>query len=191
VEAGPFGCPAFALSGGHQGGAIRNDNQQKGADVALLKPDFVLLVSCVDRKGLVAAIATSISAQDCNIVESAQFDDAVTGRFFMRVAFTAPPGMTVERFDEAFLSVGSAYGIDWKVFDLSVKVRALVMVSKGGHCLNDLLYRTATRYLPMEVTSVVSNHTTWQRRVEHEASRSTTCRSRPRPRPSRKPACWP
>ncbi|NMN06523.1 MULTISPECIES: formyltetrahydrofolate deformylase [unclassified Novosphingobium] len=136
--------------------------------MALLKPDFVLLVSCLDRKGLVAAIATSISAQDCNIVESAQFDDAVTGRFFMRVAFTAPAGMTVEKFNEAFLSVGSAYGIDWKVFDLSVKVRAIVMVSKGGHCLNDLLYRTATRYLPMEVTSVVSNHTTWQRRVEHE-----------------------
>jgi formyltetrahydrofolate deformylase len=136
--------------------------------VALLKPDFVLLVSCVDRKGLVAAIATSIAAQDCNIVESAQFDDAVTGRFFMRVAFTAPETMTTDRFNEAFLSVGAAYDIEWNVFDLKVKTRAIVMVSKGGHCLNDLLYRTATRYLPMEVTSVVSNHLTWQRRVEHE-----------------------
>lgn len=122
--------------------------------MALLKPDFVLLVSC-------EAIEVAIAA-------SAQFDDAVTGRFFMRVAFTAPEGMTVERFDAAFLSVGSAYGIEWQVFDLSVKVRALVMVSKGGHCLNDLLYRTATRYLPMDVTSIVSNHTTWQRRAEHE-----------------------
>jgi formyltetrahydrofolate deformylase len=132
------------------------------------RPDFVLLVSCQDRKGLVAAIAGSIAAQDCNIAHSAQFDDAHNGRFFMRVAFKGPEGLTREKFSEAFLSVAAAYNLDWSVHDLRVKQRAMVMVSKGGHCLNDLLYRTATRYLPMEVTSVVSNHTTWQRRVEHE-----------------------
>jgi formyltetrahydrofolate deformylase len=132
------------------------------------RPDFVLLVSCQDRKGLVAAIAGSIAAQDCNIAHSAQFDDAHNGRFFMRVAFKGPDGLTCEKFSEAFLPVASAYNLDWKVHDLRVKQRVLIMVSKGGHCLNDLLYRTATRFLPMEVTSVVSNHTTWQRRVEHE-----------------------
>ncbi|MDR3401569.1 MAG: ACT domain-containing protein, partial [Chthoniobacter sp.] len=132
------------------------------------RPDFVLLVSCQDRKGLVAAIAGSIAAQDCNIAHSAQFDDAHNGRFFMRVAFKGPEGLTREKFGEAFLSVAAAYNLDWSVHDLRVKQRAMIMVSKGGHCLNDLLYRTATRYLPMEVTSVVSNHTTWQRRVEHE-----------------------
>ena len=132
------------------------------------RPDFVLLVSCQDRKGLVAAIAGSIAAQDCNIAHSAQFDDAHNGRFFMRVAFKGPEGLTREKFSEAFLSVAAAYNLDWSVHDLRVKQRAMIMVSKGGHCLNDLLYRTATRYLPMEVTSVVSNHTTWQRRVEHE-----------------------
>ena len=132
------------------------------------RPDFVLLVSCQDRKGLVAAIAGSIAAQDCNIAHSAQFDDAHNGRFFMRVAFKGPEGLTREKFSEAFLSVAAAYNLDWSVHDLRVKQRVLIMVSKGGHCLNDLLYRTATRFLPMEVTSVVSNHTTWQRRVEHE-----------------------
>ncbi|EGD58284.1 formyltetrahydrofolate deformylase [Novosphingobium nitrogenifigens DSM 19370] len=132
------------------------------------KPQFVLLVSCQDRKGIVAAIAGSIAAQDCNIIHNAQFGDVYTGRFFMRVSFAGPEGLTTEKFSEAFLPVGAAYNLDWKVHDLRVKQRALVMVSKGGHCLNDLLYRTATRYLPMEVTSVVSNHKTWQRRVEHE-----------------------
>ncbi|KUR74446.1 formyltetrahydrofolate deformylase [Novosphingobium sp. FSW06-99] len=132
------------------------------------KPDFVLLVSCQDRKGIVAAIAGSIAAQDCNIIHNAQFGDAHSGRFFMRVAFKGPEGLTREAFNAAFLSVGSAYNLDWQVHDLRVKLRALIMVSKGGHCLNDLLYRTATGYLPMEVTSVVSNHQTWQRRVEHE-----------------------
>ena len=132
------------------------------------KPDFVLLVSCQDRKGIVAAIAGSIAAQDCNIIHNAQFGDAHSGRFFMRVAFKGPEGLTREAFNAAFLSVGSAYNLDWQVHDVRVKLRALIMVSKGGHCLNDLLYRTATGYLPMEVTSVVSNHQTWQRRVEHE-----------------------
>jgi len=132
------------------------------------KPDFVLLVACQDRKGIVAAVAGSIAAQDCNIMHNAQFGDADSGRFFMRVAFTAPAGMTRDSFNAAFLSVGSAYNLDWQIHDLRVKQRALIMVSKGGHCLNDLLYRTATGYLPMDVTSVVSNHLTWQRRVEHE-----------------------
>jgi formyltetrahydrofolate deformylase len=132
------------------------------------KPDFVLLVACQDRKGLVAAIAGSIAAQDCNIIHNAQFGDLATGRFFMRISFVGAEGMTRDRFCEAFLPVAAAYNLDWQVHDLRTKLRALVMVSKGGHCLNDLLYRTATGYLPMEVTSVVSNHTTWQRRVEHE-----------------------
>ena len=134
----------------------------------MTKPDFVLLVSCVDRKGIVAAVANSIAAQDCNIVHSAQFGDAESGRFFMRVTFAAPRGMTTESFGRGFLPVAAAFGLEWQVHDLAVKQRALVMVSRGGHCLNDLLYRTATGYLPMEVTSVVSNHEVWRRRVEHE-----------------------
>ena len=136
--------------------------------MALIKPDFVLLVSCADRKGIVAAIANSIAAQDCNIVENSQYGYAGTDRFFMRVSFAAPEDVTVPRFSEAFLPVAAAYRLDWRVFDLKVKPRVLIMVSQGGHCLNDLLYRTATGYLPMTVTSIVSNHLTWQRRVEHE-----------------------
>ncbi|MFT3977051.1 MAG: formyltetrahydrofolate deformylase [Sphingomonas bacterium] len=134
----------------------------------MAKPDFVLLVSCVDRKGIVAAVANSIASQDCNIVDSAQFGDAESGRFFMRVTFAGPAGMTTESFGRGFLPVAAAFDLEWRVHDLAVKQRALVMVSRGGHCLNDLLYRTATGYLPMEVTSVVSNHEIWRRRVEHE-----------------------
>ncbi|HZU64817.1 MAG TPA: formyltetrahydrofolate deformylase [Novosphingobium sp.] len=136
--------------------------------MALIKPDFVLLVSCVDRKGIVAAIANSIAAQDCNIVENSQFGDAETGRFFMRVAIAAPKSVSVDSFKAAFLPVASAYHLDWQVHDLHVKQRAIIMVSKGGHCLNDLIYRTATGFLPMEITSIVSNHMTWARRAEHE-----------------------
>ena len=130
--------------------------------------DFVLLIVCEDRKGIVAAVANSIASQDCNILESSQFGDEGSGRFFMRVAITCPPEMTSDSFDAAFMPVATAFRLDWRIHDLRKKLRAMIMVSQGGHCLNDLLYRTSTNRLPMEVTSVVSNHLTWQRRAEHE-----------------------
>jgi formyltetrahydrofolate deformylase len=130
--------------------------------------DFVLLIASEDRKGIVAAVANSIASQDCNIVENSQFGDAYTGRHFMRVAMAAPPGMTIESFTQAFTPVATAYRLDWRFCDLRQKLRAMIMVSQGGHCLNDLLYRTSVGRLPMEITSIVSNHTTWQRRADHE-----------------------
>ncbi len=130
--------------------------------------EFVLLVASDDRKGIVAAVSNSILSQDCNIVESAQFNERSTGRFFMRTAFAVPAAMTRESFSEAFLSVATAFRLDWQVHDLSQKTRAMIMVSRGGHCLNDLLYRTSTGHLPMDVASIVSNHTTWQGRANHE-----------------------
>jgi len=134
-----------------------------------LKPrEFVLLVACEDRKGLVAAIASSIAVQDGNILQSAQFDDTGNGQFFMRVLFTVPQGTSIASFSRAFLPVATAHRLVWRVHDTAVKPRALVMVSQGGHCLNDLIYRTKTGFLPMEITSIVSNHTTWARRAAHE-----------------------
>jgi len=130
--------------------------------------DFVLLIVCDDRKGIVAAVANSIASQDCNIVESSQYGDEATGRFFMRIAITCPAGSTKEGFEAAFLPVATAFQLEWRIHDLRKKLRAMIMVSQGGHCLNDLLYRTATKRLPMEITSVVSNHQNWQRRAEHE-----------------------
>lgn len=132
------------------------------------KADFVLLIVCDDRKGIVAGVANSIASQDCNIVESSQYCDESSGRFFMRIAISCSPSMTVESFNEAFMPVATAFRLDWRIHDLSKKLRAMIMVSQGGHCLNDLLYRTSTNRLPMEVTSIVSNHQNWQRRAEHE-----------------------
>ena len=136
--------------------------------MSINEANYVLLISCEDRKGIVAAVANSIASQDCNIVESSQFGDSPTGQFFMRIALAVPEGLTIDRFTQAFTPVATAYRLDWQVRDLKCKLRAMIMVSQGGHCLNDLLYRTSTGRLPMEVTSIVSNHTTWQRRAEHE-----------------------
>ena len=130
--------------------------------------DFVLVIACEDRKGIVAAVANSIASQDCNIVESSQYGDENSGRFFMRVAITCANGMTTKSFTDAFMPVATAFRLEWRIHDLRKKLRAMIMVSQGGHCLNDLLYRTSTNRLPMHVTSIVSNHLNWQRRAEHE-----------------------
>jgi formyltetrahydrofolate deformylase len=130
--------------------------------------DFVLLIMCEDRKGIVAAVANSIASQNCNIVESSQYSDENTGRFFMRIAVSCTPETTIESFGAAFMPVATAFLLEWRIHDLRKKLRAMIMVSQGGHCLNDLLYRTSTNRLPMEVTSIVSNHLNWQRRAEHE-----------------------
>ena len=127
---------------------------------------FVLTLSCGDRRGIVAAVANSIASQDCNIVESAQYGDAQTRRFFMRVAFSAPASVTAETFASGFLPVATGFGFTWQVHDLAVKPRTLILVSKFGHCLNDLLYRHSIGYLPTELVAVASNHETMRRRVE-------------------------
>ena len=129
---------------------------------------FVLTLSCGFRRGIVAAVANSIASQDCNIVESAQYGDPDSGRFFMRVAFAAPPSVTRESFVSGFTPVATGYGFDWQVHDLAVKPRVMILVSKMGHCLNDLLYRNSIGQLPMELVSVASNHETMRRRVESE-----------------------
>ncbi|HVZ13924.1 MAG TPA: formyltetrahydrofolate deformylase [Bauldia sp.] len=129
---------------------------------------FVLTLSCGDRRGIVAAVANSIASQGCNIVESAQYGDPETERFFMRVSFSAPATMTTDGFAAGFHPVATGFGFDWRVHDLSVRPRVLILVSKFGHCLNDLLYRYSIDHLPMELVAVVSNHETMRRRVEAE-----------------------
>lgn len=130
--------------------------------------DLILTISCADRKGIVGAVGASITAQDCNIVESAQFYDAGSGGFFMRVRFTPPVGHGPEQFSTGFEPVAAAYNMNFQASDVAVKARVILMVSKTGHCLNDLLYRWQVGQLPMELVAVVSNHETWRKRVEAE-----------------------
>ncbi|NVJ93563.1 MAG: formyltetrahydrofolate deformylase [Methylocystaceae bacterium] len=129
---------------------------------------YILNISCVDQKGIVAAEANNISAQDCNIVESGQHFDPKTGMFFMRVAFAPPQSLSVESFKSGFKPVASAYDFNWDVFDSKARTRVMIMVSKLGHCLNDLLYRASIGSLPMDLVCVVSNHETWKKRVEDD-----------------------
>ncbi len=129
---------------------------------------FVLTLSCDDRPGIVAAVATAIAVHDGNIVESAQYGDPESERFFMRVAFSVPQGADAEAYRAAFVPIAERFGFTWALHDLTVKPRVLILVSNFGHCLNDLLYRNAIGVLPMELVAVASNHETMRRRVEGE-----------------------
>lgn len=107
--------------------------------------------------GIVAAVANFLLEHQCNIVESAQFGDPGSRNFFMRVSFDVD-GTTSTQIKQAFAAVAERFAMKWAVYDTAVKPRLLVMVSKFGHCLNDLLYRYRIGALPVEIPAIVSNH---------------------------------
>ncbi|MCZ4612307.1 formyltransferase family protein, partial [Streptomyces sp. Lzd4kr] len=121
--------------------------------------EFVLTLSCPDQAGLVHAVATYLMHHSGNILESRQFDDRLQDRFFMRVHFdVSDPGISLEDLRTGFGAVAQAYGIDWRLHDASTPTRTLIMVSRFGHCLNDLLFRRSTGALNIEIPAIVSNH---------------------------------
>ena len=123
------------------------------------KTQFVLTLSCTDRRGIVASVASFLAEHKCTIRDSQQFGDEDTGRFFMRVQFASEVGaLEPESLRDQFTPVAEEFGLDWSLHDMTARHRLLVMVSKQGHCLNDLLYRARTGTLPAEITAVVSNH---------------------------------
>jgi formyltetrahydrofolate deformylase len=121
--------------------------------------EFVLTLSCPDRSGLVHAVTGFLVGHSGNIQESQQFDDRLQDRFFMRVHFdVSDPGTTLEDLRSGFAPVAEAYRITWQLRNTGTPTRTLIMVSKFGHCLNDLLFRQRTGALGIEVPAIVSNH---------------------------------
>ena len=119
----------------------------------------VLTLSCPDRPGIVHAVAGAIVAAGGNIAESQQYGDRGTGRFFMRVQVVpGEPGGDLTGLRGSFVPVAERFGMSWQLAAADRPVRALVMVSLGGHCLNDLLFRIRAGSLPVEVPAVVGNH---------------------------------
>jgi formyltetrahydrofolate deformylase len=120
---------------------------------------FILKLSCADRPGIVHAVSGFLFERGANILDSAQFGDSRTGDFFMRVHFQqvgGDPGLEALR--ASFDTLAAQFGMRWEVHDASVKPRVVIMVSKIGHCLNDLLFRYRTGQLPIEIPAIISNH---------------------------------
>jgi len=125
-------------------------------------PQHVLTLSCPNRPGIVAAVASLIAAGGGDILEAQQFDDAEAtgagaprGRFFMRVVLAHPAAGGLR---DGLPALASRFGMDWSLRDRAAPRRVLLMASRFDHCLVDLLYRQRIGELPMTVTAVVSNH---------------------------------
>ncbi|QLE73524.1 formyltetrahydrofolate deformylase [Streptomyces rectiverticillatus] len=137
-----------------------NASQSPAAEGAPAQPEqYVLTLSCPDKQGIVHAVSSYLFMTGCNIEDSQQFGDRDTGLFFMRVHFGAEAPVTVEKLRASFAAIGDSFHMDWQIHRADEKMRIVLMVSKFGHCLNDLLFRSRIGALPVEIAAVVSNHT--------------------------------
>jgi formyltetrahydrofolate deformylase len=127
---------------------------------------YVLTLACPDKQGIVHAVSSYLFMTGCNIEDSQQFGDHDTGLFFMRVHFSAEPPVTVDKLRASFAAIGDSFHMDWQLNRADEKMRIVLMVSKFGHCLNDLLFRARIGALPVEIAAVVSNHTDFAELVE-------------------------
>ncbi len=127
---------------------------------------YILRLSCDDKPGIVAAVATTLRDNHCNIEESSQFHDPNSNRFYMRVVFTPLENNALQEFQEAFKNIAKEFSLDWHICDFTAKLKTMIMVSQHDHCLHDLLYRQRTGQLPIEITGVISNHSVTRDMVE-------------------------
>jgi formyltetrahydrofolate deformylase len=126
---------------------------------------IILTASCPVRPGIVAAISTFLAEQGCNIHDSSQFSDIANDRFFMRLSFESESGVTRAALNEGFAGTAASFGMDYAFHDPSEKMKVVIMVSRFGHCLNDLLYRWRIGALPIDIVAVISNHMDYQKVV--------------------------
>jgi formyltetrahydrofolate deformylase len=119
--------------------------------------EFVLTLSCPNRPGIVAAVANALFDRGGDIIDAQQFDDALSGRFFMRVGFGAKPE-AAPPIEAALHDLAARFDMRWTQRDRSRRQRVMLLVSKFDHCLVDLLYRWRLGELAMEPVGIVANH---------------------------------
>ena len=121
--------------------------------------EYILTLSCPDSPGLVYEVAAFLMRFGANIMSNQQLDDRRTGRFFMRVQFDFVGVVpSVDELSTAFAEVAERKGMTFELVDSATPTRTLIMVSRFGHCLNDLLYRYRMGTLNIEIPVIVSNH---------------------------------
>ena len=122
-------------------------------------PEYILTLSCLDQRGIVHRVSGFLTEHGCNIIDSAQFGDPKSKLFFMRVHFAledSDVGDALLR--DEFAALCRQMGMQGELHDARAKPRVMLMVSKIGHCLNDLLFRYRSGLLPVEIPAIVSNH---------------------------------
>ncbi|MFM9425775.1 formyltetrahydrofolate deformylase [Variovorax sp. GrIS 2.14] len=120
-------------------------------------PAYILTLSCPDRTGIVHAVSGFLLERGGNIEEAAQFNDPTTGLFFMRVRF-ACSDHSEAALREQLMTFAGGFGMHWQLHAAAEPMKTVILVSKDGHCLNDLLFRWKSGLLAIDVRAIVSNH---------------------------------
>lgn len=120
--------------------------------------DYVLTLSCPDRIGIVHGVSGLLLQHQGNIIDAQQFGDEQSNQFFLRIHFTLASALNIEPLRNSFVNLSKAFDMTWKIYNLSVKSKILILVSKQGHCLNNLLFRVRNQQLHADIVGVVSNH---------------------------------
>ncbi|KAK0725924.1 formyltetrahydrofolate deformylase-like protein [Lasiosphaeris hirsuta] len=124
--------------------------------------DHILTLSCRDKPGIVHAVTGVFAREGLNILDLQQYSDPTTARFFMRVHFGPTPTASAAHLRPAFDGLAASdsdyHPMTYDIRAVADKMRVLIMVSKIGHCLNDLLFRAKTGQLPIDIPVIVSNH---------------------------------
>ncbi|HEX4788251.1 MAG TPA: formyltetrahydrofolate deformylase [Actinospica sp.] len=131
------------------------------------RAEYILTLSCPDRRGIVHAVSSFLLVTGCSILDSQQYGDPATGVFFMRVHFRAEePGVDLTALSNGFAATGASFHMTWQIHACADRMPVLIMVSRFGHCLNDLLFRHSSGALPVHIPLVVSNHRDYRQLVE-------------------------
>jgi formyltetrahydrofolate deformylase len=126
-----------------------------------------LVISCADRPGIVASVSRFLFESGANITRSDQYStDPEGGTFFLRMEFTIAEERRAGMAERFGLSVAEPFGMNWRLWDANVPKRVAILVSRYGHCLNDLLWRWSQGGLDCDMVAVISNHEDWRAAVE-------------------------
>lgn len=117
---------------------------------------YTLVINCPDRPGIVYNVSRIIFEHNGNILESRQFEDDETGRFFLRIVFESDSEQAVMA--DAISKLAGEFAMDWKLVPTNQPVKALILVSKFDHCLAYLLYKIRIGDMPIDVVGIASNH---------------------------------
>jgi formyltetrahydrofolate deformylase len=120
--------------------------------------DFILTLSCPDRIGITHAVSGWLLNLHGNIIDTQQFGDSETRRFFLRAHFHLPEPSDTDTLAASFANVAERFGMDAQFHDASHRARLLILVSRQAHCLNDLLFRMRSGDLHAQAAAIVSNH---------------------------------
>ena len=124
----------------------------------MIRPGFILKISCQDQPGIVAKIAGYVASHRGNLVEFAQFSDQLGGKFFARLEIvTTDLDVDVQDFIDGFGTLGRSLRANWHFRILPYRMKTAVLVTKTDHCLNEILWRAELDELPIQITSIIGN----------------------------------